>query len=198
MASHGLKASSGIRSLVFSNRLFILVLLLSLFHPMSSTADENSSLPSDEWLETFDFFAYLNDYLPDDQDSTVDTLFSVNSMSLIPGGTWPGSVESPVYLNHSLLSVQSINSTMINFPNSACLEKKQSEIRLRTKRACNRCRKKKTRCNRKGEEECVPSSKARKSAFRQSTRGKVQRSTAISPSIGPQVTQLELPDVRCT
>ena len=164
---------------------------------MSSIAEENSSLPGDEWLETFDFSAYLNDYLPDDQDSTVDTLFSVNSMPLIPGGTWPGSVESPVYLNHSLLSVQPINSTMINFPNSACLKKKQSEIRLRTKKACNQCRKKKTRCNRKGEEECVPSSKARKSACRQSTWRKGERSTAISPSIGAQVTQLELPNVRC-
>ena len=192
------QSSPGIRSLVFYNTFFILILLLSLFHPMSSTADENSSLPSDEWMETFDFSAYLNDYLPDDQDSTVDTRFSVNSMPLIPGGTWPGSVESPVYLNHSLLSVQPINSTMINFPNSACLKKKLSEIRLRTKKACNQCRKKKTRCNRKGEEECVPSSKARKSACRQSARRKVQLSTSIAPSIGPQVNQLELPDVRCT
>jgi len=114
---------------------------------MSSIANENSSLPGNEWLETFNFSAYLNDYLPNNQDSTINTLFSINSMPLIPGGIWPSNIKSLIYLNHNLLSVQPINSTMINFSNSACLKKKQSEIRLRTKKACNQCRKKKTRCN---------------------------------------------------
>ncbi|KAH9204074.1 hypothetical protein DL95DRAFT_418544 [Leptodontidium sp. 2 PMI_412] len=168
---------------------------------MSSNAVKRPSLPSDKWLDTFDFSPYLNDNLPDDQYSPVDTLFSINSIPLIPGGTWPGNVMSPIYLNHSLPPAQTINSktdgiSMMNhFTNSAYLEENQSGLPPRAKKACNQCRKKKTRCNRKGEEECVPSSKARKSVYRQSALRKIQGSMAISPSLGPQVIQLELPDI---
>ncbi|PVH75959.1 hypothetical protein DL98DRAFT_574726 [Cadophora sp. DSE1049] len=136
-------------------------------HPTSdaeSYTESISSLSGNTWHENLESPVHLKDIPALNQHASTWAILSSDSVPLtlplrdryaLTAGP-PQYTQAVRPLGHIVDSNINGISMMNNFTKSAYLNETQSGRPRRARKACNRCRKKKIRCVRKGEEECVP------------------------------------------